>query len=67
MPSKDIQRVIKVGNSLAITIPAHVARSLNFQRGDRVVYSCVEEETISFRKVNDKDVHDLRVGTIHIK
>jgi len=64
MPSKDIQRIIKVGNSLAITVPASVARALNFQRGDRVVLSCVEEGTITVRKVNDKDLHNLRVGVI---
>lgn len=57
--------MIKVGNSLAITLPAPLARALDFQRGDRVVLSCVEEGTITVRKVNDKEFHNLRIGVIN--
>ncbi len=55
-----IQKVIRLGNSNAVVIPAYLARALDIQRGDAVVLSCVEEGVISVRKVNEKDLHNLR-------
>lgn len=60
MAGPHIQKVVRVGNSNAVVIPAYLMRALDIQRGDAVVLSCVEEGIVSVRKVNEKDLHDLR-------
>jgi len=65
MASKEIQRVIKVGNSIAVVLPAHIARAFNIQVGDTVALSCVEEGVVVVRKLDDEDLRAKRLGIIH--
>jgi len=64
MQSSNIHRVIKVGKSLAVILPAHLARAVQFERGDAVAFSCVEENEMRVRKLNEQTLRDLRLGFI---
>lgn len=64
MLGKNIQKIIKVGNSLAVTLPTALTRALGIERGDLVVLGCVQDGVIYVRKVTDKDVRDGHVDVI---
>lgn len=46
-----IGHVVRVGNSVAVVIPAALAREMKFERGDEVIYGVFEEGEIRIRKV----------------
>ena len=48
-----IHRIIKIGNSLAVVIPAHILRELNLQRGDFVRFEVHDESAIRIIRFND--------------
>lgn len=47
-----IVKVQKVGDSLAVTIPADVARAIGIKRGDSVFIEVPAEGTVLFRKIH---------------
>ncbi len=53
MTITSIQKVIKVGDSLAVTIPAKEARRLDVRQGD--------ELTVSYQKNQDANQHKVEV------
>lgn len=55
-----IQRVIKVGTSLAVVLPVNVCRALCIQRGDRVAFGVFEDNTLVVRKLTEAEVRALR-------
>lgn len=49
----DIHKIIKIGDSLAVIIPAHISRELNWQRGDFVRFEVTEEDVVRIIRFND--------------
>jgi antitoxin component of MazEF toxin-antitoxin module len=55
-----ITSVQRIGNSLGVIIPAHVARDLNFRRGDQVLFALYTSGNISLRKLTDAELLELK-------
>lgn len=53
-------RVQKVGHSLAIIVPIELARSIQIQRGDAVIFGRIDDNTLAFRKMPDLFYQDLK-------
>lgn len=56
--------IIKVGNSLAITVPVEILRGLKIQRGDRVVLAVYDENTFAVRRVPASELRNLKPGEL---
>lgn len=61
---REIQRVVKVGNALAVIVPRDILRALKMQRGDLVTVSCIDPREIIIRRVSAEDVRLARLGVI---
>lgn len=61
---REIQRVLKVGNALAVVLPADLLRDLKIQRGDLVTVSCTDPKQIIIRRISAEDVRLARLGVI---
>lgn len=64
MAGQQIQRVIKVGNALAVVIPRPITRALNIQRGDNVAIFCTDFEEVRVRLISEEKILALRLGNI---
>lgn len=53
-----------MGNSLAITIPVAILRSLKIKRGDYVVFGVYDENVFAVRKVTDAEQSNLKPGAV---
>ena len=59
------QKVIIVGNSVAITIPKETAKKLGFRSGRKLDFHVDEEtSTISYRPVNQISGDDMNVAKL---
>lgn len=54
-----IQKILKVGNSLGITLPSNLVKNLSLKPGDQVD---VERELNNTLKINFIDSHQLSLG-----
>jgi antitoxin component of MazEF toxin-antitoxin module len=61
----DIGRVLKLRTSLAISVPAAVAKSIPWNAGDRVVIRVAGEKLIMERAPLEK-LAVLRTGEVHV-
>lgn len=52
----NVQRVQKVGNSLAVVIPAKVARALAIQRDDMVLVEVYGENSVVVRRLTAEQI-----------
>lgn len=52
--------MIKVGNSLAITLPKEITRALEIQRGQAVGLSCTDTTFIIVKLIPEYDVEIMR-------
>lgn len=59
-----IGKVTKAGTSLAIVIPAHIARALNVRRGDSVIVSVFNDNQIVARILTDDELRALKPKAI---
>lgn len=59
-------KVVRVGNSEAVVIPANIRRALHIQRGDRVVFTVHSENEVVVRKVTPDEIRRLRIPDINI-
>lgn len=50
------QKVIKVGNSLAVTLPSRVVKNLSIQAGDEIEASQTEDNSITYRFINPQQL-----------
>jgi len=50
------QKVIKVGNSLAVTLPSRVVKNLSIQAGDQIESTQNEDNTITYRFLNPQQL-----------
>lgn len=55
-----VTRLTKVGTSLGIIIPREIAKTYNWQRGDDLIYVFASDDTLSIRKLNDKEIRALQ-------
>lgn len=60
-----IQRVLKVGNSLAVILPVHVHRALGMKRGDNISFAVWQENEVVIRKLTDDDLQKLKPNFTH--
>ena len=64
MEVRNIQRVMKVGDSLAVTIPKHLTKSLGIQRGDGVMVACTDPRAIVIVRLSEEELRRRRLGLI---
>lgn len=50
------QKVIKVGNSLAVTLPSPVVKSLSIKAGDEIEATQTESDSITYRFINPQQL-----------
>jgi len=50
------QKVIKVGNSLAVTLPSRVVKNLSIQAGDEIEAVQTEDNSITYRFLNPQQL-----------
>lgn len=50
------QKVIKVGNSLAVTLPSRVVKNLSIQAGDQIESIQNEDSSITYRFLNPQQL-----------
>lgn len=59
------QKIIKVGTSLAVVVPANVARTLGWARGDIVSYGVYDNDIICITKIDERKMQELRPQKKH--
>lgn len=50
------QKVLKVGNSLAVTLPSRVVKSLSIKAGDEIEAVQTETDSITYRFINPQQL-----------
>lgn len=60
MESIYITRVVTVGTSQGIVIPAPILRGMKWERGDRLVFGFARDNQIILRKLSDKEIRELK-------
>lgn len=66
MISLRVQKVIKVGNAIAVIVPVEVARALKIERGDQVTFGVFEDDVICIRKITQEDLRKLKPQQVTI-
>lgn len=59
MPRVRMQRVLKIGTSLGVVVPAEICRALNIQRGDYVVFGVYSESSVCIKKVSPDELRKM--------
>ena len=54
-----VQKVIKVGDSLAIIIPSQLRRNLEINRGDFAVVVLASEDRLVIQKIDDATAKEI--------
>lgn len=55
------QRIIKVGNSLAVVLPVEIVRGLEIQRGDVVALSVTQSDQVVIKLFADYELREMRI------
>ena len=55
------QRVIKVGNALAVILPADIVRGLEIQRGTIVAVSATRADLVNIKLFADYELEQMRI------
>lgn len=56
MENMFINKVVKHGNTLAVTLPVNISRYLSIERGDYVVGMVTKESAVLFVKIKEQDL-----------
>ncbi len=64
MENIKVGKVIKVGSSLAVVIPAELLRALNIKRGDQVVYAVFSENQFCVRRLTEQELRAMKPQNI---
>lgn len=64
MQNLQLVKVLKIGSSIGITIPAHVAKGLLIERGDQMALAVYHEGAIMLRKVSEEEILQLKPPNI---
>jgi len=64
MKIKSCHKIIKVGNSLAVTLPANFVRALALKVSDTVEVSCNFDQSITYTFPNSQQLTLLKQGPI---
>jgi len=64
MENIKVGKVIKVGSSLAIVVPAELARALDIKRGDQIVYAVFSENQFCVRRLTEQDLRAMKPQNI---
>lgn len=66
MENIKVGKVLKVGSSLAIVVPAELARALNIKRGDQIVYGGYSENQFFVRRLTDQELRAMKPRDLEI-
>lgn len=66
MENIKVGKVIKVGSSLAIVVPAGLARALNIKRGDQIVYGVFSENQFCVRRLTNEELRAVKPEDMQI-
>lgn len=55
-----VQKVIRVGSSNAVVLPAAICRAMKIERGDQVAFGVYEHNTIQIRKLSNDELRAMR-------
>lgn len=66
MENIKVGKVIKVGSSLAVVIPAELSRALNIKRGDHIVYAVFSENQFCVRRLTDEELRAMKPRDMQI-
>lgn len=59
-------RVLQVGSSKGIVLPAVMLKAVRWQRGDLLIITPGYNDTIVLRRMSDKEVQALKEATVQI-
>lgn len=54
-----VNKVLKIGDSLAVSIPADLRRTLEINRGDYVAITLGAEDVILIKKITPQEARDI--------
>lgn len=60
MENIKVGKVIKVGTSLAVVVPAALARAMNLERGDQIVYAIFSENQFVVRRLTTDELRAMK-------
>ncbi len=60
MENIKVGKVIKVGSSLAVVVPAQLARAMNLERGDQIVYAIFSANQFVVRRLTDEELRAMK-------
>ena len=60
MENIKVGKVIKVGSSLAVVVPAQLARAMNLERGDQIVYAIFSKNQFVVRRLTDEELRAMK-------
>ena len=64
MENIKVGKVLKVGTSLAVVIPAELARALHIERGDQVVYGAFTDNQFTVRRLTTEELQAMKPHAI---
>ena len=53
-------KIVRVGSSLGVIVPVNILRGMNWQRGDVLVFSPMDNDVLALKRLSDKEVRELR-------
>ena len=60
MVNVQIQKVLKVGSSLGVVIPANILRAMGIQRGDKIAFATYDQGVITIKKLTEEELLKLK-------
>jgi AbrB family looped-hinge helix DNA binding protein len=67
MESLYMTKVRQLGDSHGIVIPKPVLKAMNFKRGDLLVFIMDTDDTITLRRLSDKQIREIKERAAIIK
>lgn len=55
-----ITKLVKVGTSFGIIIPKVISKAYGWERGDVLVYVFASDDTLSIRRLSDKEIRAIK-------
>lgn len=60
METINLTKIIKTGTSLCAVIPVNILKALNWQRGDVLVFTNFTDDSLTLKRVSDKELRELK-------
>ena len=66
MQTVQLVKVLSVGSSIGIVIPAHIAKCFFIERGDHLAFAVYDEGVITLRKLSRDELLQIKPPIIHV-